>query len=49
MVGLTVVLSGPLSWSARRPGGLGRAVTVLAALVSVVLGAAVLMRALTEA
>lgn len=46
MVALTVVLSRPIGWTMRRAGWLPRAVTAVAALASVALGLAVVVRAL---
>ena len=44
MVALTVAMSRPVSWTMRRPGRLKHAVTAAAALLSMGLGAAVLLR-----
>jgi len=44
MVALTVVMSRPISWTMRREGVLKQGVTVLAALLSMMLGAVVLVR-----
>jgi len=44
MVALTLVMSQPISWSMRRQGFLRQGITVLAALLSVGLGAAILGR-----
>jgi hypothetical protein len=45
MVALTVVMSQPISWTMRREGRLRSAITVLAAMLSIGLGLAVLVRA----
>lgn len=45
MVALTIALSGPIGWTMRRPGPMSRAVTVVAGLLSVGLGFAVLVGA----
>jgi nickel/cobalt exporter len=46
MVALTVVMSWPISWTMRREGRLRHAITVLAAMLSMGLGLAVLVRVL---
>jgi nickel/cobalt exporter len=46
MVALTVVMSRPISWTMKRDGLVKQAVTVLAASLSMMLGAAVLVRTL---
>lgn len=45
MVALTVLMSRPISWTMRREGRLRSAITVLAAMLSIGLGLAVLVRA----
>lgn len=45
MVALTVLMSQPISWTMRREGPLRSAITVLAAMLSIGLGLAVLVRA----
>jgi len=45
MVALTVLMSRPISWTMRRKGRLRSAITVLAAMLSIGLGLAVLVRA----
>ena len=45
MVALTVLMSRPISWTMRREGRLRSAITVLAAMLSIALGLAVLVRA----
>jgi len=44
MVALTVLMSRPISWTMRREGRLRSAITVLAAMLSIGLGLAVLLR-----
>ncbi|MCU0686879.1 MAG: hypothetical protein MUF34_32305 [Polyangiaceae bacterium] len=48
MVGLTVILSRPISWTMRRAGRLRQGVTVFAAILSLALGLSVLGRVLTS-
>lgn len=45
MVGLTVVMSRPISWTMRRQGRLRSAITITAAMLSIGLGLTVLVRA----
>lgn len=45
MVALTVVMSKPIGWTVRREGPLKNAVTLVAALLSMALGVAILVRA----
>jgi nickel/cobalt exporter len=45
MVALTIVMSRPISWTMRREGYLRRAITVVAAMLSIGLGLTVLLRA----
>jgi len=44
MVALTIVISRPISWTVQRGGRVKQAVTVVAALLSMGLGAAILVR-----
>jgi high-affinity Fe2+/Pb2+ permease len=48
MVALTVVVSRPISWTMRRAGRMRHAVTILAAMLSMGLGLAVLVRAMAS-
>jgi len=48
MVALTVIISRPISWTMQRGGWVKQAVTILAAGLSMVLGAAILVRSFGE-
>jgi hypothetical protein len=47
MVGLTVVMAGPMGWTIRRGGAVERSVTMIPALLSIALGVVVVVRALS--